>query len=91
MLSKTHGIGKSKAKFFRALGFDEGNAHLLEKGLLTIAKNEVVRETVVTEYGIKYVIDGSIAVPNGRSANVRTIWMIETKVEKPRFVTAYPY
>ena len=90
LLSKTHAVGKSKAKFFRTLGFNEGNTNLLEQGLLAIARSEVVKETASLPYGTKYIIDGSLTTPNGKSVNVRTIWIIEAEDEKPRFVTAYP-
>lgn len=38
LLSETHAVGKSKAKFFRALGFDETNVTQLEEGLLAIER-----------------------------------------------------
>jgi hypothetical protein len=44
----------------------------------------------ITEYGIKYSISGSITGPNGRSANVVSVWIILTGEDVPRFVTAYP-
>jgi hypothetical protein len=90
MLSETHAVGKSKAKFFRALGFDETNMDLLERGLITIAQTEPVNETVSTPYGEKYVIEGNLQSPTNLTAKVRTVWIIETGEDSPRFVTAYP-
>lgn len=48
LLSETHAVGKSKAKFFRALGFDETNVRQLEQGLLAIARTEQVEEFIAS-------------------------------------------
>ena len=90
LLSQTHAIGKSKARYFRSLGFDETNSAELEQGLFTIAQTESIKETRANPHGIKYVIDGFIKTPKGAMIGVRTIWIIETSDSKPRFVTAYP-
>lgn len=90
LLSETHAAGKSKAKFFRSLGFTETNMILLERGLLSIAKTETVKEAVTSVYGTKYMIEGPLETPSGRFAKVRTVWIIEGEDERPRFVTAYP-
>src|SRR4030067_3442490 len=77
LLSETHPIGKSKAKFFRTLGFNETNTALLKQGLLTIAQNDDVKEAVSSLYGVKYVIDGLLETPVGESVNIRSIWIID--------------
>ena len=58
LLSETHAVGKAKATFFRALGFNETNAHLLEHGLLTLAHSAPVQEVIPSPHGVKYVIEG---------------------------------
>ncbi|MBE7473607.1 MAG: hypothetical protein DPW09_38615 [Anaerolineae bacterium] len=90
LLSESHAVGKSKAKFFRTLGFDETNIDLLERGLITIAQTESVNETVSTPHGEKYVIEGELQSPTNLTAKVRTVWIIETGEDSLRFVTAYP-
>jgi hypothetical protein len=90
LLSDTHTIGKAKAKFFRALGFNENNLGLLELGLIAIARRKSVKETVRTPFGIKYIVEGVMSTPVGTSAKVRTIWIVESNDKRPRFVTAYP-
>ena len=90
LLSQTHAIGKSKAKFFRAMGYNEANADLLEQGLLTIGRTQEVVDMVSSTHGVKYVIDGFLQTPNGKFVTVRTIWIIEAGNASPRFVTAYP-
>lgn len=89
-MSKTHPVGKAKAKFLRTFGFNEKNIDLLTQGLLKIARQEAVEETVSSFYGTKYVIDGSLKTPKEPSVNVRAVWIIETGEENPRFVTARP-
>ncbi len=56
--SETHAVGKAKATFFRALGFHETNAHLLEQGLLTLAHSAPVQDVVPSPHGVKYIIEG---------------------------------
>jgi hypothetical protein len=90
LLSETHAVGKSKARFFRGFGFDETNVTQLEQALLTIARRENVRDVNTSSHGVKYVIDGSIQTPNGAIVRIRTVWIIETEQDKPRFVTAHP-
>ena len=91
LLSETHSVGKSKAKFFRELGFSEENTAILEQELLNVARFQEVTETLVTVHGIKYVIVGTINCPVDRTVMVLTVWIIDTGQEVPRFVTARPF
>lgn len=90
LLSKTHPVGKWKARFFNALGFDETNADIIENSLLAIAHSEDIKDVIELTQGIKYIVDGSLQTPKGGLMNGRTIWIIETDQNSPRFVTAYP-
>ncbi|MBI2471760.1 MAG: hypothetical protein HYV59_11045 [Planctomycetes bacterium] len=90
LLSETHPIGKSKAKFFRSFGFNETNTNLLKQGLLSIVHTEDVQEEVLSLHGVKYIIDGLLQTPIGKTVRVRTIWIIDKGQSRPRFVTAYP-
>ncbi len=90
LLSEAHSVGKSKAKFFRAVGFDETNVSILEQALLSIAHSEDVLEIETTWHGTKYVVDGSLETPFGDWAQVRTVWIVDRGQDRPRFVTAYP-
>jgi hypothetical protein len=90
LLSETHAVGKSKAKYFRSLGFNETTVGELEQGLLEIAQTGQVKERVDSPHGTKYVIEGSLKTPRGTFAQVRTIWIVEFDDQAPRFVTAYP-
>ncbi|MEW6718525.1 MAG: DUF6883 domain-containing protein [Chloroflexota bacterium] len=89
LLSETHAVGKSKAKFFRSLGFNKTTVSELEQGLLEIAQTGQVKERLDSPHGAKYVIDGPLRTPRGTFVQVRTIWIVEEQ-QAPRFVTAYP-
>ena len=90
LLSETHSVGKSKAKFLRSVGFNETNAHLLKQGLINIAHSQDIKEAVSSPHGIKYIIDGLLQTPAGGSIKMRTVWIIDRDQERPRFVTDYP-
>lgn len=90
ILSETHAVGKLKAQFFRAVGFDEINVSVLEKSLLNIAFTQEVKNVAESVHGKKYIIDGEIQAPNGRVIKARTVWILEPDRKAPRFVTTYP-
>jgi hypothetical protein len=90
LLSTTHSVGRSKAKFFREFGFDETNSGSLESGLLSIAQTEEVFARIETPFGAKYIIDGPLPTPLGMMINIRTVWIVEKGEVEPRFVTAHP-
>lgn len=100
LLSLTHPEGKSKAKFFRKIGFNEINVDKFEHALLKIGRtNNVVaikEETKVDKKTsevikiIKYDIDGLIKAPDGKKYKVRTGWAIDVKEGIPHLATALP-
>jgi hypothetical protein len=90
LLSETHSVGKSKARLFRSVGYNEQNVSLLKEGLLAIAHTEDILDTQSSEHGVKYVIEGLLQVPAGGTLKIRTIWIVDRGQDRPRFVTAYP-
>lgn len=90
LLSLAHPVGRSKAVFFRALGYDETNAELLAAGLTAIAAGNEVVETEAAEFGTKYAVEGPLLTPGGVTTSLRTVWMVRSGEATPRFVTAYP-
>lgn len=90
LLSEIHAVGKAKARYFRSLGYTEENADQLADALLMIAKSEGVSQEVTSRYGTKYIIDGELVTPIGTRVRLRTVWVVESYGERPRFVTAYP-
>jgi len=53
------------------------------------AENEVAKIEQTT-FGTRYVVDGPLSTPSGRSVNVRVVWFVEHAEMIPRLVTAYP-
>jgi hypothetical protein len=90
LLSSTHPVGKSKAHFFAAFGFDAANVADLERQLITIAQTEELYKVISSPYGEKYVVQGILHAADGRQAIIETVWIIEPNQDRPRFVTAYP-
>lgn len=90
LLSTTHAVGRTKAKYFLDLGYREDSIDRLKEDLLKIALASKVTEKVLTPFGMKYVIDAELAAPAGVIAKIRTVWVVEQGETSPRFVTAYP-
>ena len=90
LLSQSHTIGKSKAQFFNAAGFDRLNVDALAQALVQIAATQTVVDVIPTEYGSKYVVDGTVRAPRLGTLNVRNIWIVDRDHGSPRLVTAYP-
>lgn len=89
LLSRTHPVGRWKAKVFHAVGFDETNPWELEQALLSVAGLQDVIGVEQSDHGTKYVVDGEVATPSGRRLTLRTVWIIEAGTQTPRLVTAY--
>ena len=90
LLSETHPVGRFKARFFYAVGYDSTNAQSLERALINIAHEQEVTDTISTSYGRIYVIDGTLQTPRGTDLQIRTVWIIVPGESSSRLVTAYP-
>lgn len=90
LLNASHPDGFGKAAFFRALGFHPESWQTLADALRHLAQEAPVIQTMTSVHGIKYIIDGSLVTPSGRTAMVRTVWIVEKDGRGPRLVTAYP-
>jgi hypothetical protein len=90
LLSESHPVGRFKASFWRRHGFRADAPDRLEQTLLQIAYNGGVSDSITSEYGDKYAVDGRVLSPLGEEIELRTVWIIEFGDDRPRFVTAYP-
>ena len=89
LLSIKHRDGRSKAEFFRQLGFSLAAWEELVRALLRhIAENEVAK-IEDSPFGKRYTIEGRLFAPGGKNVVIRSVWFIEEGEELPRFVTAY--
>jgi hypothetical protein len=89
LLSRTHPVGRFKARVFAALGFDESTSEAFVSELRRIAASGEVAEVEDTKFGQKYTIPGDLNGPLG-SAQVLTIWLQEPGTSEVRLVTVRP-
>ena len=84
-----HKEGKHKARVFAdALGLESNDAAWLRQKLLNIAKSEDCQMARETDYGQRYVIDFELT-REGKTAQVRSAWIIRKGEDFPRLVTCY--
>ena len=87
LLSPVHPVGRAKARFFTALGFDQHTWVELQRALLAHAHGEA-EPASGGAYGQKYSVRGMLQGPTGRIAPVVSVWIILAGEEVPRLVTA---
>lgn len=90
ILSRTHPDGRTKAQYLALLGYSETDGPRLETDL---REQHLGREALpgkLSPYGQKYEILGPLTGPSGRSAWVRTVWIVRTGESSPRLVTLVP-
>lgn len=90
LLSTEHPVGRFKAALFVALGYSADRWELLRDDILALARAEIASPGQPSPYGRKFEVDGILIGPSGRSAAVRTVWIIRPEEQFPRFVTALP-
>lgn len=86
LLSKTHPVGRFKARVFGALGFDESMVDAFSAEVRRIAAAGEVSEVQDTEFARKYTVPGDLKGPAG-SAQVLTVWIQEPGHADVRLVT----
>ena len=89
LLSRSHPVGRFKAKFFATLGYGSDDWALLERDIRTLLEGDAA-QTQMTAYGQKYEVRGMINGSAGRAADIVTVWIMLHGEHVPRFVTAYP-
>lgn len=90
LLSITHPDGSGKAGFFTQFGFAPAAREDLVQALLRHAAEHEIAKSEDSPYGLRYVVEGVLHTPDGRTPNVRSVWFVENGEDAPRFVTAYP-
>jgi hypothetical protein len=88
-LNDEHEVGKHKARVFRsALGLTADDSEWLRGLILRAVLDAEVATTAPSPFGKKYVVD-LMVVRGGRSAIVRTAWIVETGTDFPRLMSCY--
>lgn len=88
-LNPAHSRGRHKARVFRqTLGIGREEAAWLRQAILDGARSGEAVGLERDAFGQRFRMDLA-ASRQGRSAMIRTIWMIRTGEELPRFVTCW--
>jgi hypothetical protein len=88
-LNEAHEVGSHKARVFRAaLGLTAEDAEWLQEKLLAAAKDDEAQSADPSPFGLRYTIDVTI-VREGKTAVVRTSWIIEYGTDFPRLTSCY--
>ena len=90
ILSSTHPVGRFKATFFRELGYSAENWGMFERHLREQILFQNVTKVEESRFGRKFIIEGPLAGPAGKTVQIVTVWVILKGENSPRFVTAYP-
>jgi hypothetical protein len=90
LLSLAHRDGRSKALFFSGFGFSVDDWQTLANALLRHAADHEVAKIEASQFGTRYIVEGELHAPDGRTPLVRVVWFIDTDEELPRLATAYP-
>jgi Domain of unknown function (DUF6883) len=90
LLNPQHPDGAAKAAFFAAMGFHVDRWQELANALKRLAEAAPVTVRVDSPHGSKYIVDGAIDTPSGRSVSVRSVWIVDRGSQAPRLVTTYP-
>lgn len=89
LLSRTHPVGRFKARIFAALGFEETTTDAFIAEVRRIAAAGEVSEVEDTEFGRKYTVPGDLRGPAG-VGEVLTVWIQESGQTDVRLVTVRP-
>ena len=75
LLNAMHPDNGGKAAFFLALGFSRDDWPMLAAAFRKMAGRYQVAKSVASPHGRKYVLDGEIETPSGKTPRVRTVWV----------------
>jgi hypothetical protein len=88
-LSTSHPRGRHKARVFReALDIERGDGSWLRDVLLAAARSCEASQVATDAWGTHWGLDVTVR-RHGKSAVVRTIWIVLTGEDVPRFVTCW--
>ncbi len=90
LLNAAHPDNGGKAQFFTSVGFLVQRWELMAEALRRMARNTPVSSRVESVHGRKFILEGEIQAPGGKTPRIRSVWIIDRESEVPRLVTAYP-
>ena len=90
LLNLDSGVGWGKAKFFLAQGFSIEEWTNFADALRNHAESNPIAAIQQSEWGVKYVVECTIAAPKGDSYCIRVVWNHHEDGSAPRLITAHP-
>jgi hypothetical protein len=90
LLNPAHPDNGGKATFFADVGFTADGWGVLADSLRAMARNAPVSSRADSVHGEKFVLEGEIPTPSGKTPRVRSVWIVDRGSDAPRLVTAYP-
>jgi hypothetical protein len=88
-LNPLHPRGRHKARVFReALGLEQSDAAWLRTSLLEAARDGEALQVAIDHWGSYWRLDATLS-RQGKSAVVRTNWIVRTGENIARFVTCW--
>jgi hypothetical protein len=88
-LSPSHPRGRHKARIFReTLDLQRSDAAWLRDALLEAARSSKASQVAADTWGTHWRLDATVR-RHGKSAVVRTLWIVRTGENVPRFVTCW--
>jgi hypothetical protein len=90
LLNSQHPRGKSKAAFFKAVGFSEENVGQFIAALRIHAAQNKIANVIRHRYGVKTVVDCFMSTPSGNAYCIRCVWNDHQDGAPPKLVTAHP-
>ena len=90
-LNPAHPRGRHKARAFRAaLGVGRNDAQWLRKSILEGIQGADAIELAADAWGVRWRVDVAVS-RQGSSVLVRTLWIVRTGEDIPRFVTCWVF
>jgi hypothetical protein len=74
LLSLAHRDGRSQALFFSGFGFSVDDWQTLVDVLLRHAAEHEVAKIEASQFGARYIVEGELHAPDGRTTLVRVVW-----------------
>jgi len=90
ILSPAHPVGRFKAAFFQSMGYTQGNWQQLLDDIRQYHLTGEAEPVEKTGYGQKYIIKSATKGPNGKIVLLRSVWIVLSGEDTPRFITIYP-
>lgn len=90
LLSKDHPIGRYKAQVLAGCGYNIATVDTFASGLMEIAREGELTNSIETQFGWKYTVDGMLPCSGKDPLRLRTVWIVEKAADARRLVTAYP-